>query len=431
MQTRCSARVLSYLTFALLAAAILMPVTTESQTGVTEAPTGFAVVSNGFAEEFCTLQSTLVGSPNSPMIPTEACSFAEAVKTFTGPESIADGLGPIFNAEGCGSCHLSPTLGASSQITNKRAGLFAFGVFLEHAGGSLIQDRATDVAIQEQVADPSVNVTTQRLTTSLLGLGFVEAIANTTLVNIANGQPAEMRGQLINVPVLESPGTTRTGRLGWKNQHASLVSAAAHAYNNDVGVTSPLEPDEPTSNGFSVAAFDTAPVGNPAAPDDDGVDVELAALFIRSTLAPPRDVQRATAGDAQAGRTVFFNIGCATCHTPTLVTAAPGTLINGGALRVSQALGNKVIHPFSDFLLHNVGTGDGIIENGPASTRNKVRTAALWGVRARNRFMHDGFSFNLDHAIMRHGGEAAAVRDAFIALSATNKNRLRAFLRSL
>jgi CxxC motif-containing protein (DUF1111 family) len=430
MQIGISLRVLCSLTLVVLAAAFLLPVTTESQS-VTEAPTGFSVVSNGFAEEFCNLQSALVSSPNSPMIPEQDCSFAAAVKKFAGPESIADGVGPIYNADGCGSCHLSPVLGGSSQITDKRAGTFLQGVFVEAPGGSLIHERATDVLIQEQVLDPSINVTTQRATLSILGAGFVEAIANTTLQGIANAQPAGMRGQIINVPVLERPGASRVGRFGWKNQHASLLSAAAHAYNSDMGVTSPLEPDEPTSNGFSVARFDTAPAADPSAPDDDGIDVELVTLFMRSTLAPPVDGRRLTTIDAQAGRTVFFNIGCPTCHIPTITTAAPGTLTNGGALRVTQALGNKQIHPYGDFLLHNIGTGDGIVENGGPSTRNKVRTIPLWGIRARSRFMHDGFSYSIDQAIFRHGGEAAAVRDAFIALSATNRNRLRAFLRSL
>lgn len=252
-----------------------------------------------------------------------------------------------------------------------------------------------------------------------------------TLVDIGNAQPAAVRGQVVNVPVLERPGTTRVGRFGWKDQQASLVSAAAHAYNNDMGVTSPLEPDEPTSNGRSVARYDTAPAGNPADPDDDGVDVELFALFIRSTLAPPRDGPRATTIDAQAGSNVFLNIGCATCHTRSIATAPRGTLINGGALRVSEALGNKRIRPYSDFLLHDLGTGDGIVENGGLATRNKVRTVPLWGLRARGRFMHDALSFNVTDAIQRHGGQAATARANYNALSALNKSRLLAFLRSL
>jgi CxxC motif-containing protein (DUF1111 family) len=106
-------------------------------------------------------------------------------------------------------------------------------------------------------------------------------------------------------------------------------------------------------------------------------------------------------------------------------------LINGGAMRVANALGNKIIHPFSDFMLHDVGTGDGIVQNGGAGSRNQIRTPALWGLRTRGRFMHDALTFSLTDAINRHGNQGSAARSAFNALSTTNKNRLLAFLLSL
>jgi CxxC motif-containing protein (DUF1111 family) len=161
------------------------------------------------------------------------------------------------------------------------------------------------------------------------------------------------------------------------------------------------------------------------------VDVELFALFMRGTKAPPRDPVIAGSADAQAGSNIFNAIGCAVCHTRTIVTAAPGTQINGGALRVANALGNKVIHPFSDFLLHDVGTGDGIVQNGGQATRNRLRTAPLWGLRARGRFMHDDLSFSVTDAIRRHGNQAENARNAFNGLSNTNRNRLLRFLDSL
>jgi CxxC motif-containing protein (DUF1111 family) len=391
----------------------------------TEAPTGFEVESNGFAEEFCENQAALTDSPNSPQIPDDECSFDAAAEEFTGPETVADGLGPIFNAAGCGECHIAnPILGATSQITEKRAGFFNGTVFTDHPGGSLIQDRALDPKDQELVIPSATNVIALRSTISVLGDGFVEAIGNTTLQNIANAQPAAQRGQLINVPVLERPGTTRIGRFGHKGQQASLVSFSADAYVNEMGITSPLQPTENTSNG--VVLPDPVP-----GLDDEGVDVELFALFMRSTKAPPVDPVRSATAAAQVGSFLFNAIGCATCHTRTITTVAPGTFINGGAMRVSRALGDKIIHPFSDFLLHDVGTGDGIVQNGGLSTRNKIRTAPLWGLRARGRFMHDNLTFDLASAIGRHGNQGAAARNAFNALSTTNKDRLIAFLLSL
>ncbi len=315
-------------------------------------------------------------------------------------------------------------LGGGSQIMEKRAGLFQNGVFTEHPGGSLIQDRALlEFARQELATPANTNVVAFRASLPLFGVGFVEAIGNTTLTNNMNAQPAGQRGQLINVPVFERPGTTRAGRFGWKNQQASLVSFSADAYVNEMGITSPLQPDEPTSNG--------TPVDDPVpGTDDEGVDVELFALFMRDLKAPPRGPID-NAADVAAGDSLFTSTGCAVCHTREFVTSAPGTLINGGALRVGAALGNKRIRPFSDFLLHDVGTGDGIVQNGGAATRNRIRTPALWGLHARGRFMHDASSFSLTDAINRHGGQATAARNAFNALSTTNRNRLIAFLLSL
>ena len=163
-----------------LVATMIVATRTESQTSLsepTEAPTGFVVESNGFAEEFCARQGQLVDSHNSPMIPDDECNFEAAAEEFTGPESIADGLGPVFNASGCGECHLTPILGGSSQVTEKRAGFFDGAMFLDHPGGSLIQDRAIPPSLQELTLPARTNVTAIRSSVSVLGDGFVEAIA--------------------------------------------------------------------------------------------------------------------------------------------------------------------------------------------------------------------------------------------------------------
>jgi len=159
--------------------------------------------------------------------------------------------------------------------------------------------------------------------------------------------------------------------------------------------------------------------------------VEAFARFMRSTKAPPRDEALAATPDAQRGDQLFTLIGCDVCHVRTIVTAPAGTVINQGAFTVPAALGGKVIHPFGDFLLHNVGTGDGIVQNGGQSTRNKVRTAPLWGLRTRDRLMHDGESLSRNEATLRHAGEAAQVIFNYRNLSAVDKNALITFLNSL
>src|SRR5687767_6011172 len=121
--------------------------------GPTEAPTGFDGRSNGFAEEFCARQDELVSSPNSPKIPDDECNFEAAEEEFTGPETVADGVGPIFNAKGCGECHSAnpgfdpknferKLVGGTSEITERRAGRFDGTTFFEHPGGSLIHSRS-------------------------------------------------------------------------------------------------------------------------------------------------------------------------------------------------------------------------------------------------------------------------------------------------
>jgi CxxC motif-containing protein (DUF1111 family) len=360
-------------------------------------------------------------TPTDP--PTAGLNFVNNQAIFEEFEVLDDGLGPCYNAQSCRECHQSPDTGAASQISEFRAGhLDGFGNFVDAPGGSLINDRAIDSDIQERVSSNDT-VRTFRMSLSVLGDGFVEAIANNTLTAIQAAQPAGQRGTIINVPVFEANNALRIGRFGWKNQQASLQSFAADAYLNEMGITSPLQPTENTSNGVSVAPFDTV-----ADPEDDGDDVEAFADFMRATRAPGRG---AITAQVNTGSSIFDQIGCAVCHTRSITTAPAGTLINGGAATVPAALGNKIIHPFGDFLLHDVGTGDGIVQNGGQGTRNQVRTAPLWGVRARIRLMHDGESLTVNDAILRHAGQANTARNNYNALSTANKQAVIAFVLSL
>jgi len=345
---------------------------------------------------------------------------------FTARNEIREGLGPGFNATSCVECHQNPQAGGSSQVTVLRAGhVDRHGSFIEPPGGTLIHDRAIHPAIQERVPE-GFGVRAFRASLNLLGTGYVEAIDDSTLVAISNGQPVGMKGEIVYVPVLESPGTMRVGRFGWKNQHASLLSFSADAYVNEMGITNRLFPAEPTSMGRSVAAYDTV-----ADPEDADNDIDAFTRFMRSTKAPPQDEALAAATDARAGSLLFDKIGCAVCHVRSIETAPAGTLINGGAFAVPPALASKTIHPFSDFLLHDVGTGDGIYQAGNLSTRNKMRTPPLWGLRTRGRFMHDGATLSVNEAILRHGGEAAGVVEKYRKMSRLKRESLIAFLNSL
>jgi CxxC motif-containing protein (DUF1111 family) len=373
-----------------------------------EAPTGFDDLTNGF---------------------TNQAQFDADRNVFDGLKFKADGLGPVYNAQSCGECHQDPTSGGISQVTGLRAGSYAGGIFIEHPGGSLIQDRAINANFQEHLLGGNP-VRTLRTSLNTLGDGFVECIDNATLIAIRDNEPMGMKGMLIQVPVLEAGGALSVGRFGWKDQHASLVSFAAEAFLNEIGITTPLLPTDNTSNGNTVV--NGVPVDDGIAdPEDDGENVKAFARFMRSTKAPPRDEVLAATLDAQAGSEIFTQIGCAICHVRDVTTALPGTVINGGAFVVPPALGNKIIHPFSDFLLHWIDTGDYIVQNGDQDTKHKMRTAPLWGLRARDRLLHDGLSLTIDEAIRRHAGEATTVVTNYIGLSNTKKKQLITFLYSL
>lgn len=367
--------------------------------------------------------------------------FHQAMNEFMKVETIPDGLGPVFNSDSCVSCHHIPVTGGGSQTRALRAGYFDGTNFIDPPGGSLIDSRAIDPSIIPHIPADS-NVQTFRLSLSTWGDGFVEAIADQTLINIAQAQPQqsnnEIQGEYIMVDILEAPGSQGVGRFGWKDQHASLVSFTADAYRNEMGITNPLFPTELTSNGNSVAAFETV-----ANPNDATLDsVQTLANFIRSTKVPKRNSGPA-AGSAPGGGPVpitpsvrrgeqlFSSIGCDICHVSSITTAPTGTLINGGTFQIPAALGNLTIHPYSDFLLHNIGTGDGIVQNGGQSTRNKIRTAALWGLSSRHEFMHDGGVSSLQTAIAKHSGESTSVINNFNKLSADDQQNLLAFLQSL
>jgi len=383
----------------------------EGQTTVasaTEAPAGFDNLTNGFLTQD---------------------EFIAAQTVFEERDDIAEGLGPVYNAQSCAECHQNPLTGGVSQVSEVRAGHRDFnGDFVEAPGGSLINDRAIDASIQERVPGAE-NVRTFRISTNTLGMGFVESINSNTLVAIARNQPAQsgglIAGQFIQVPVLESDPAVRGGRFGWKNQHASLLSFAADAYLNEMGITNTLVPAENTSLGLSVARFDNVP------DPEDSDDVAEFAAFMRSTKVPPRDTVLANAANAIAGANLFNQIGCNICHVPSITTSAPGTIINGGAFTVPAALGNKIIHAYSDFLLHDIGTGDGIVQNGGQSTANKLRTVPLWGLRTHGRHMHDGQTLTFNESILRHAGEARGVTNNYRALSAAQRTQILTFLKSL
>jgi CxxC motif-containing protein (DUF1111 family) len=410
------------ITFAFLA--VGMYVAAQSQ-AVPEAPAGFDTQTNGAISQ------------------SDMDSAAGVFSEIDTPEK---GLGPMYNGVSCAECHQNMSMGGGAQAQVLRAGHTSIG---EHsrdnyfhdfrrrrdtngsspaftaasavlnngdviADRSLINQRAICADAQPH-ATTHDNTRTGRISLSVLGDGFVEAVPDATFLALAQ----QNHGEAVMVPVLETPTTNEVGRFGWKTQHASLLSFAGDAYFNEMGITNELFPDELTTV--------CEPAGVPH-PNDVDHDLPSLAAFMRATKVPPRG---AITPQVNQGQAIFQAIGCASCHVGTLVTAAAGTVIHGGAYTVPDALGGKQFHPFGDFLLHDIGTGDGVQQNGPADTVNKMRTSPLWGLRTRTQLFHDGSATTIEEAIQRHTREAADEASRFRNLTAAQKQLVYAFLRSL
>jgi CxxC motif-containing protein (DUF1111 family) len=429
-----------------IAAATVSFVLVSVATQIADAPAGFDNKTNGMVDD--------------------ATHQADQTK-FEEVEQLSDGLGPLYNAQSCRECHQNPVSGAASQVSELRVGhngpdgrFRTPDIPIAHgaeviSGRSLVNDRAIcpnaafpDKEIQERVPETET-IRTFRLSVNLLGDGFVEAVADQTLVDLSKQQckssHEKICGQILYVPIVEAPGQMGVGRFGWKDQHASLLSFSGDAYLNEMGITNRLQPTEVTNLCNTVSEPNDTP-------GPDGLsDIDRFARFIRATKAPARDVQLASGATAQKGLSLFDKIGCATCHVATLTTAPAGTKINGGTFTIPPALGSVTLHPYGDFLMHNVGTGDGILQATPEhygrkvfqqmsdymskqdfeSSRNKIRTAPLWGVRLRPRLMHDGASLTLLDAINRHHGEANHVVEKFEKLKRPDQEAIIEFLKSL
>jgi CxxC motif-containing protein (DUF1111 family) len=406
-----------------------------AQQSATEAPAGFntpsfngaAVISNGIAE------------PPGDTFALDQQIYEQNHQVKSGIPSHT-GLGPAYNATACVSCHQNPNSGGASQITELRVGhKDANGNFVNPTifindghdtitGRSIVNDRAICPQAQERIP-ATENIRALRAALNTLGDGFVESIDDATLIAIADQQPqlseGRIHGEVVQAPIFEAPGQTRVGRFGWKDQHGSLLSFVADAYVNEMGITNRLRLKDSTN----VCKTTTDPEDQP---DRLGMaDIDHFAQFVRGTMAPPRDLELAATASAQRGRHLFERLGCSTCHVISLTTAPAGTVLNGGSFVVPEALGDKIIHPYSDFLMHDIGTGDGIVQVGPQDTADKLRTAPLWGLRTKSRFMHDLKSLSVENAISRHRGEAGEVSERFRDLTPEQKAELITFLNSL
>jgi CxxC motif-containing protein (DUF1111 family) len=362
-----------------------------------------------------------LGQPLPALTDDQRAAFEAGREEFLKVETPETGLGPIFNGNSCVQCHAAPAPGGTSGITVTRFGRLVDGRFdpLEEMGGSLLQQHAINPAVRETIP-PEANVVARRLTTPLFGAGLIEAIPDAAIIDNARRSQGDGVNGRVHLVVDVTTGTTRIGRFGWKAQQATLLAFSADAYLNEMGITNRFFPAEnaPNGNRALLAAFDRVPDPEDVTDATTGrSDIDAAADFMR-LLAPPAPAPATPS--SRAGEAQFSQLGCAACHTPVMQT---------GPNRIA-ALDRKNVPLYSDLLLHDMGPlGDGIGQG--LARPGEMRTAPLWGLRARRQLLHDGRAGTVDAAILAHAGEATASRDRYARLAPPLRRQLLDFLATL
>jgi len=392
-----------------------------------------------------------------------------------------DGLGPLFNAQSCSSCHFRDGRGqAPADADDAERGLLIRISVLDAAGNPephrTLGDQLQDRAIRDVPAEGTIRITSveqpgeyadgtpysllapryevlgpdgepiaglllsPRIAPAVFGVGLLEAVPAEDIVALADADDADddgISGRANLVPDPSSPdGAPVLGRFGWKAAVPTVEEQNAGAFAGDIGITSSRRPTQPCTRLQPECI--SAPSGGE--PELDDRKLEQVTFYTRTLAVPAR--RDAGAADTDAGQRTFEELGCASCHVDELRTGSS----------TIAALDHQVIRPYTDLLLHDMGSkladgrpdldGTGATPEVGSSpdldaTGQEWRTPPLWGiglvktVNDHTRFLHDGRARGLEEAILWHGGEAAASRDGFLALDAKTRAQLIAFLESL
>lgn len=366
--------------------------------------------------------TTIAGDPLPGITPTEFQEFRLGLEDFREVEEAADGLGPLFNGTGCAVCHNVPAIGGSSPMTELRGGYRdAEGKFHIVGGTTLFQMFSLPDHRCQATIPAEANVVARRAPIPLFGGGLVEAVPDETLLALEDPFDRDRDGISGRAAIIvdKATGQRRVGRFGWKAQIATLLTFSGDAYTNEMGITNDVFPDEPHGGISAERLRECDRVKDP----EDLVDprtgkraIDNFEAFMKFLAAPPRGT---ITDEVRTGEQVFAAVGCTSCHVPTLTTGP----------NASAALNRKTLAPFSDFLLHELGTGDGI-EQGAAEP-DEIRTPALWGLRLRRPLLHNGSAATPEEAVRRHGGEASGVMERYQRASEPMRRALLAFLDSL
>ncbi len=368
------------------------------------------------------------GVPLRGLPPSLLARFEAGRAEFAKRQTLDDGLGPILNGSSCEECHDRGGVGGAGINRVTRIGTMTNGVFdpLVRLGGPTLQVRWLQIKdgsaheFRGEFLPPEATIVAHRRTPSLFGLGLVDATPDATFVALAAEQAARDDGTAGRAAMVDNfaAGMKTVGKFGWKAQMPTLFQFAGEAYLNEIGITNPFFPNENCRNGNCAdQIFNPRPGLN-----DGGEGTQALTDFMTFIGPPPRGK---ITEDVRAGEAVFQRIGCESCHVSTLQTG-PNEI---------AVLDRVAYHPYSDFLLHDMGAlGDGIHQD--AANGKEMRTAPLWGLRFTSlfgltSFLHDGRAGTIEGAIEAHDGQGRAARDRFNALDETERAQLLAFLKSL
>jgi CxxC motif-containing protein (DUF1111 family) len=362
------------------------------------------------------------GDPLSGTTPREFEEFRIGLEDFREIEEAAEGLGPLFNGTGCASCHNVPVIGGGSPMTEMRAGARApDGSFRVVGGTTLFQLFSIPDHRCQSAVPAEADIVARRMSIPLFGAGLIEAIADETLLALEDPFDRDRDGISGRAAVVSdvATGQRRVGRFGWKAQIATLLTFSGDAYTNEMGITNDLFPHEPHGGIPEEKMRECDRLRDP----EDLVDPRTGKRAIDNFEAFMKFLAPVARGpitdEVRAGEQAFTAIGCTSCHVPALSTGA----------NASAALNRRNVPLFSDLLLHDIGTGDGIAQE--AAQMEEIRTPALWGLRFRRPLLHDGSAMTPADAIRRHAGEAAGVMEQYRRLTDQQRRALFAFLDSL
>ena len=382
----------------------------------------------------CTSQPSFTeGEPGAPLPGLDGEQlrrFAEGQVLFNRPFTVAEGLGPVFNQERCGSCHDLPTSGGHGAEPVVKAARFdpeeGCTTLPDHGGDlrqQIVTERARALGVRPELIPEGATAVANVNAPAVYGLGLVAAIPEAELLGRADPEDADGDG-ISGRPNFDAAG--RVGRFGRRAQHTTLRGFIEEAIRLEMGITTPSRPSEELPGGRPL------PEGADPAPDPETDEATLRLLtdYIRF-LAPPRsltpsgadadaDAALDVARDLEEGARIFGFMGCASCHVPSFETASDP----------SPAFDRRRFRLYSDLLLHDMGP-ELAGPCTPGTMPSEWKTARLVGLGHRLEFLHDGRAGTIEDAILLHGGEASASREVFRRLTDEARRQALLFLRSL